>query len=126
MGGRGTFASGNPVLYSYQTVGTIEGVKVLVRIGGKHSLPEESHSSGAYIKLKSDGTFHEMRIYDKDHYLVKEIAYHREPKISGNHTDNVLHVHEYPRNDFKNRTTRPITEEEIKKYKKFFKGVKLS
>ena len=44
----------------------------------------------------------------------------------GNHPDNVLHVHEYPRNDFKNRTTRPITEEEIKKYKKFFKGVKLS
>ena len=61
-----------------------------------------------------------------EYELYKFFAYHREPKISGNHTDNVLHVHEYPRNDFKNRTTRPITEEEIKKYKKFFKGVKLS
>ncbi len=88
-------------------------------------MPEEAHSSSAYIKLKSDGTFHEMRIYDKDHYLVKEIAYHREPKISDNRTDNVLHVHEYPRNDFKNRTTRPITADEIKKYRRFFKGVQL-
>lgn len=125
MGGRGTFAAGNPVPYSYQTVGTIDGVKVLVGTGGKHSLPEEAHSSSAYIKLKSDGTFHEMRIYDKDHYLVKEIAYHREPKISDNRTDNVPHVHEYPRNDFKNRTTRPITADEIKKYRRFFKGVQL-
>ena len=125
MGGRGTFAAGNPVPYSYQTVGTIDGVKVLVGTGGKHSLPEEAHSSSAYIKLKSDGTFHEMRIYDKDHYLVKEIAYHREPKISDNRTDNVLHVHEYHRNDFKNRTTRPITADEIKKYRRFFKGVQL-
>ena len=125
MGGRGTFAAGNPVPYSYQTVGTIDGVKVLVGTGGKHSLPEEAHSSSAYIKLKSDGTFHEMRIYDKDHYLVKEIAYHREPKISDNRTDNVHHVHEYPRNDFKNRTTRPITADEIKKYRRFFKGVQL-
>ena len=125
MGGRGTFAAGNPVPYSYQTVGTIDGVKVLVGTGGKHSLPEEAHSSSAYIKLKSDGTFHEMRIYDKDHYLVKEIAYHREPKISDNRTDNVLHVHEYPRNDFKNRTTRPITADEIKKNRRFFKGVQL-
>ena len=29
MGGRGTFASGNPVPYTYNTVGKIEGVKVL-------------------------------------------------------------------------------------------------
>ena len=125
MGGRGTFAAGNPVPYSYQTVDTIEGVKVLVGVGGKHSLPEEAHSSSAYIKLKPDGTFHEMRIYDKDHYLVKEIAFHREPKISGNRSDSVLHVHEYPRNDFKNRTTRPITADELKKYRKYFKGVHL-
>ena len=72
MGGRGTFAAGNPVPYSYQTVDTIEGVKVLVGVNGKHGLPEEAHSSSAYIKLKPDGTFHEMRIYDKDHYLVPE------------------------------------------------------
>jgi len=58
MGGRGTFASGNSGAYTYETVGFIEGVKVLQGIGGKHSLPEEAHSSSAYIKLKPDGTFH--------------------------------------------------------------------
>lgn len=127
MGGRGTFAAGNSVDYTYQTVGYIEGVKVLQGKNGKHSLPEEAHSSNAYIKLKPDGTFHEMRIYDKDHYLIKEIAYHPEPKINnGNKSENVLHIHEYKRDDFKNRTTRLMTEEEMKKYKKYLKGVKLS
>ena len=71
MGGRGTFAKGNNVPYVYKTVGEIEGVPVLEGIGGIHSLPEESHSSEAYIKLKPSGIFHEMRIYDKEHYLVK-------------------------------------------------------
>lgn len=91
MGGRGTFASGNNVAYTYETVGRIESVKVLQGLGGKHSLPEEAHSSEAYIKLKPDGTFHEMRIYDKDHYLVKEIAYHPEPNIDKSGKP-VLHI----------------------------------
>ncbi len=126
MGGRGTFAGGNKAAYTYETVGKIEGVKVLQGIGGKHSLPEEAHSSGAYIKLKPDGTFHEMRIYDKDHYLVKEIAYHPEPKINGgNKSENVLHIHEYNRDNFKDRKPRLLTPEEIKKYKKYFKGIKV-
>ena len=84
MGGRGTFASGKNVAYTYETVGKIEDVKVLKGLGGRHSLPEEAHSSSAYIKLKPNGTFHEMRIYDKEHYLVAEIAYHPEPKLTGN------------------------------------------
>ena len=126
MGGRGTFASGNPVPYSYETVGYIEGVKVLKGLNGKHGLPEEAHSSDAYIKLKPDGTFHEMRIYDKDHYLVLEIAYHPEPKLNGgNKSDNVLHIHEYKRDNFKDRTPRLMTQKEIEKYKKYLKGVKL-
>ncbi len=126
MGGRGTFASGRNVAYTYETVGAIEGVKILKGINGKHSLPEESHSSDAYIKLKPDGTFHEMRIYDKNHYLVKEIAYHPEPRInSGNKSENILHVHDYSRDNFKDRTPRLLTPEEVKAYKKYFKGVKL-
>ena len=126
MGGRGTFAVGNPVPYSYQTIGTIEGVKVLVGVGGKHSLPEEAHSSSAYIKLKPDGTFHEMRIYYKDHYLVKEIAYHPEPGLNGgNRRDNVLHIHEYKRDNFKDRAPRLLTADEIKQFKKYLRGVKL-
>lgn len=125
MGGRGTFAIKNNVDFSYKTVGVISGVKVLKGISGKHGLPEESHSSKAYIKLKPDGTFHEMRIYDKQHYLVKEIAYHPEPKLNnGNRTECVLHVHEYIQKDnFSIRPAHRITKEEYEKYKKYFKGV---
>ena len=127
MGGRGTFAAGNPVPYSYETVGRIDEIKVLQGINGKHSLPEEAHSSEAYIKLKPDGTFHEMRIYDSDHYLVKEIAYHPEPEINGgNRVDNVLHIHEYQRDNFQNRPPRKMTDAEFKKYKKYLKGVHLN
>lgn len=126
MGGRGTFAAGNPVPYSYKAVDNIEGVKVLVGVSGKHGLPEESHSSDAYIKLKPDGTFHEMRIYDKQHYLVQEIAYHPEPALNGgNRQENVLHIHEYKRDNFKDRSPRLLTEEEIRRFKKYLKGVKI-
>ena len=126
MGGRGTYAAGNNVAFTYKTVAKIEDVKVLEGLNGKHGLPEESHTSTAYIKLKSDNkTFHEMRIYDKDHYLIKEIAYHPEPTLNhGNREENVLHVHEYPeRNNFKIRPSHLITKEEYELYKKYFKGV---
>lgn len=91
MGGRGTFAIGNPVPYSYETIGTIDGIKVLQGISGKHGLPEEAHSSFAYIKLKPDGTFHKMRFYDEHHYLTMEIAYHPEPNLNnGTRTEKLL------------------------------------
>ena len=122
MGGRGTFASGNNVAYNYETVGKIEGVKILKGLNGKHSLPEEAHSSTAYIKLKPNGTFHEMRIYDKDHYLKYEIAYHPEPNLTGNSNENVLHVHEYTR-QFKRTPARLVTNEEYMLFKKYLKGV---
>jgi hypothetical protein len=96
MGGRGTFASGRAVAYTYETVDKIEGVKVLTGIDGKHGLPEEAHSSRAYIKLKPDGTFHEIRFYDKDHYLRYEIAYHPEPSLDPSRKP-VLHFHKYDR-----------------------------
>ncbi len=124
MGGRGTFAKGKSVAYTFETVDTIEGVKVLKGINGKHGLPEEAHSSLAYISLKPDGTFHEIRIYDSEHYLVKEIAYHPEPKLNnGNRVENVLHVHDYQRDNFKDRDPHLITRDEYNKYKKYFKGV---
>lgn len=124
MGGRGTFASGKNVAYTYETVGQIEGVKVLRGINGKHGLPEEAHSSEAYIKLKPDGTFHEMRIYDKDRYLIKEIAYHPEPAVNDGKSANVLHVHDYTaKNDFNIRPVRKMTEQEYKMYRKYLKGV---
>ena len=134
MGGRGTFAAGNNVAYTYEVDttfsadGKINGVKILKGVdgSGKHGLPEEAHSSNAYIKLKPDGTFHEMRIYDEDHYLVKEIAYHPEPQLNnGNRKENILHIHEYKRDNFKDRKPRLLKPEEIEIYRKYLKGVKL-
>jgi hypothetical protein len=121
MGGRGTFASGNNVAYTYETIDKIEGVKVLRGIFGKHSLPEEAHSSNAYIKLKPNGIFHEMRIYGKDHYLLYEIAYHPEPRLTGNRYENVLHIHEYSK-DFNRTEARELTDKEYYKFEKYFKG----
>lgn len=130
MGGRGTFAAGNPVPYSYHKVDSIEGVKVLEGNNGEHSLPECSHSSEAYIKLKSDGTFHEMRIYDENHVLKMEIAYHPEKSLTGDNHTPIMHYHTYDDRFSKNKegsftrsTAQLLTDEMLKKYKKYFKGV---
>jgi hypothetical protein len=132
MGGRGTFAAGNPVPYSYQTVDYIEGVKVLEGINGKHGLPESAHSSEAYIKLKPDGTFHEMRFYDNNHVLYLEIGYHAEKPLTGDSKKPVLHYHTYDSSFSKTKVgdggrtkAKFLTEEMINRYKKYFKGVKL-
>lgn len=122
MGGRGTFASGNNVAYTYETRSFIEGVKVLVGLNGKHGLPEEAHSSLAYIKLKPDGTFHEMRIYDKDHYLLYELAYHPEPHI-GPKGKPLLHYHVYDRS-FNRSHAIKMPKAMKKHFMKYFKGVK--
>ena len=58
MGGRGTFAAGNPVAYSYEMVGKIGDVKVIKGINrDSKGLPAEVHSSKAYIQLHPDGKF---------------------------------------------------------------------
>ena len=130
MGGRGSFASGRDVKKTYKTVSKIGKAKVLVGIGKEHSLPVESHSANAmYIKLKPDGTFHELRVFDEDKYLKFEIAYHPEPNINyGDCISPMLHIHELKnRNDFSytSRTTRKLTKKEFDKYKKYFIGVTL-
>ncbi len=127
MGGRGTFAAGNPVPYTYRTVDKIEGVKVLIGIDGKHNLPVEAHSSEAYIRLKPDGTFHEMRFYDKDHHLIREIAYHPEPNLNGgDRKESILHIHEYTHpGHFQSRSSaRKLSDAEYKKYSRYFLGVR--
>ena len=107
MGGRGTFAAGNPVPYRYETVGKIGNVRVIQGINSdSKGLPAEAHSSNAYIQLHPDGKFKMYREYDKDHYLVKEIAYHPEPQLAGNHYP-VLHIHEYKRDNFTKRKPLP-------------------
>lgn len=124
MGGRGTFAIGNNVKYTYETVGKIEGIKVLEKLDKNASggLPEEAHSSSAYIMLNKDGVFRMYREYDDKHYLRFEIAYHPEKNIDPSRKP-VLHVHEYKPDNFHDRKARPITSEEYEKYKKYFKGL---
>lgn len=123
MGGRGTFAAGNHVPYSYKTIDTINGVKVLQgNDSSVKGLPAESHSSNAYIQLHPDGKFKMYREYDSDHYLIREIAYHPEPRLTGHHRP-VLHIHEYKRDNFADREARLLSKNEYKKYRKYFKGL---
>ena len=120
MGGRGTFAIGNPVPYTYETVSCIEGVKVLQGLNGKHNLPEESHSSKAYILTDKKGNFVRYRDFNTDHTSKFDIDYHPEKKISGNYNP-IFHIHEY-KNGVRSSLGRKLTESEYKKFKKFFRG----
>lgn len=124
MGGRGTFANGNSVPFTYKAVGDIDDAKVLEGVSSKyHALPEESHTSDKYIKLNKDGSFRELRIYDKNHYAIMDIAYHYEGNLTNDSNGKVLHYHLYDRN-FKRTGAKPITKELFEKYKKYLKGVK--
>ena len=122
MGGRGTFAINNPVPYSYETVGKIDGVKVLQKLDKKSSigLPEEAHSSTAYILKYSNGNFKQMRFYNNDHTAKYDIDYHYEPKL-GSRTEPIYHIHEY-KNGVRDKIGRKLTKSEYNKYKKYFKG----
>ncbi len=117
MGGRGTFASGKNVPFTYETVGTIEGVKVLRGLGSNHDLPEEAHSSNTYIRLDKNGEFNMLREYDSDHYLTTDVAYHKERKLDKSGKP-VLHIHFYDRN-FNRSDGRLLTQQELNKNQKF-------
>jgi len=121
MGGRGTFASGNNVAYSFETVGTMNGVKVLKGLAGKHGLPEESHSSYAYVQVDHNNNFKELRFYDKNHFLTFEVAYHKEPHLdsSGNP---VLHYHMYDKQFNRSKAAR-VTKAMKRRYSRFIGGV---
>lgn len=126
MGGRGTYAVGNKVGYTYKTVGKIEGIKVLQPVDSKRSfnMPPEAHSSNGYIILDKSGVFHQYTEYNKDHLPIFEIGYHFEKGIS-KQGEHVFHIHEYSAPGIDNRQpARKITIREYEKYKKFFKGVR--
>ena len=129
MGGRGTYAIGNNVEYTYKTVGEIDGVKVLQPEDAKRSfkLPEESHSSSCYVLLDRKGVFHQMRIYDKDHKAIFEIGYHNEASL-GNGKMLHVHIYENPGEISHSKAVKFVIEPGniyYEKYKKYFKGVKL-
>ena len=122
MGGNGTFAAGNIVKYRWETVGKINGVKVLrpADSTASHKLPEEAHKSRMYILLKNDGTFSQMRIYDKNHKLRFEIAYHPEQKLDPSRKP-VLHYHVC--NGANDRSkAKMATAKMYEKFKQYLKG----
>lgn len=137
MGGRGTFAAGNPVPYVYNVDTTFspdgkwEGVKILKGTGTQHGLPESSHSSPAYIKLGQNGNFKEIRFYDKNHCLYFEIGYHSEKNVDASGKP-VLHYHTYDPsfsmmkegNGGRSKAMK-LTKSMKKHFRKYFKGVSL-
>ena len=124
MGGRGAYTQGKANGYTYETVDTYEGVKILRGKPGTnlHNLPAESHSSQMYMKLHKDGTMSMLRIYGDDHYLKAEIGYHPEPDLTGNHAP-VLHIHYYNK-DFDRTDADYLDKATFEKYKKYMKGRK--
>lgn len=135
MGGRGTFAAGISVPYSYAIDTTFskdgkwQGVKILKGTGNNHGLPESSHSSSAYMKLDNNGNFREIRFYDKNHCLYLEVSYHPERKLDKTGKP-VLHYHTYNPSFSKTKTgdggrseAKRITKSMYKNLKKYFKGV---
>lgn len=143
MGGRGTFAAGKNVDYLYEINkgfdfapdGIIDGIKIIKGIedgvnNPKHDLPASSHSSNAYIKYNQDGTFNALRLYDDNHALYLEIAYHVDNQLG---QGKILHYHTY--DDRFSKTVGNYTRSEghiitkdsdlYKKYSHLFRGVKL-
>lgn len=122
MGGRGTFAIGNNVDFTYKTVDIIEGVKVLIGTGQAHNLPEETHSSKAYLKLDNNGNFVRYREYKPDKTSYFDIDYHPEKAITGNVSERVFHIHFYSSEGMRDKVGRRLTAEEFEKFKKYFRG----
>lgn len=114
MGGRGTFSKGFMTKYNFRTVGRLYGTKILEGIGGKHGLPEESHSSGSYVRVRDDGTARQLRIYNKDHTARLDIENTVHQGKEG------LHAHDYINGV--RQPARDLTPEEYRLYSKYFRG----
>lgn len=122
MSGRGAFAVEKNVPYTYETIDKIAGVKVLKGTGQAHNLPEESHSSNAYIKVDSEGRFVRYREFNSNKTAHFDIDYHPERAITGNVKEKVLHIHFYDSYGIRDKVGRKLTDEEYQKYKKYFRG----
>lgn len=116
MGGRGTYAIGNNVKYQYETVDKIDGIKVLKgkEGSGKHGLPEESHSSEAYISRNPNGKVRQIRFYNKNH--TARVDY----DFSMHQGKELLHAHDYKNGE--RLTARKLTEKELRRVYKYFGG----
>ena len=70
MGGRGTFAAGKQAAYTYETVGKVDGVKIINPIDKSKSLklPEESHMNNPVsVSLLSGDRKPQIRFWGNHH-----------------------------------------------------------
>ncbi|MBR3138328.1 hypothetical protein IKG41_03260 [Candidatus Saccharibacteria bacterium] len=132
MGSSGSYLkSGGFSSQEWEQVGTINGVKVLKKIGTKKgtkgNLPFYSNTPGtAYILLNSDGTFSQFRQYGEDRMPEFDIDY-------GRHDSDKPYLHMHTYNGKARSKPTPITNEDgdiinkdlYEKYKGFLKGIKL-
>lgn len=124
MGSRGSFleSGGFSAPARWQTVGYVEGIKVLAPKDPKASisLPERSNTPGtAYISYRKDGTFNQYIVFDESRMPIYRIDYgiHRGRKS--------LHVHYYKAgNTLPNPSELKQGEPLYEKHKLLFKGVK--
>lgn len=133
MGGRGSFAQGGTRKRQFITVKTIYGVPVLESNGKstQHGLPMECDTHREYLKLRSNGKFHELRVYGPDHCVETEISWHPEKSLTGNKTDKVLHYHKYIYKEngsfIRTKAVRLEPGDKLfEKYKELFLGVSLN
>lgn len=123
MGGRGTFAAGKQVAYTYETVDYVDGIKVLLPKDTKASisLPERSNTPGtSYLSYRKDGTFDQLRVFGDDRIPTLDIDYgkHRGKKS--------LHVHYYKdgvRGSGNDVVVLHPGDALYERYKRYFKGV---
>lgn len=124
MGSRGAFLEGGgfSAPARWQTVGYVDGIKILLPKDPKASisLPERSNTPGtAYASYHKDGTFSQYIAFDANRMPVYRIDYgmHRGKKL--------LHVHYY---EAGNALPNPINlvkgEPLYEKHKHLFKGVR--
>ena len=121
MSSRGAvIKNGHITTDEYKTIKEVEGAKVLVGKNGNHGLPDYSHTPNRkYIKENKDGSFRELRDFDKDRNLILEIGYHGEINLTGNRHVPVLHYHFFDKDLRHLKAQRLMSNSEIyKKYKR--------
>lgn len=119
MGGNSSSARGGS---DYLGVGKIGEVVVVEGTRGQHNLPFLSPDGKARIRFDPDGTFRQMRIYDKATGRPRfDLDYTFEPALSVGY-EPVFHYHEWT-SDGKRGEAQLGPKNLYEEYKQYLKGV---
>lgn len=112
MGGRGAFLkSGGFTEYQYETINTIDGIKVLRFKNGNQKLPEFSNTSDKYFGINSNERIIQLRIYDSRIASIDFDWGHSHGGSGINH----VHFHEWV-DGVRQSEAKPMTKAQIRKY----------